>query len=264
MSITSLQFVLNQFEQEKYRYFIIFDEEGDPIYVQNDLLDQESAIARLRSFFRDNNGYFTIKVFSKKLSNTKNRIEQDKCIVAKFNVESTVAISGGLPSVGMGMVPQGGLPPDDPRSNAPNIYSMMQGLGEITTQMKLMEKDHQHYREMKELQDRLERMEKEGAKSAGMGGLVSTIADNFKDPSVLLGLLSGAAGLFKKEPVMPMNGIGDEVDANVLARKAKMVAAVNILMVHDSEFPENVSMLAELCQTKPDVYKMAVTYLKSM
>jgi hypothetical protein len=63
---------------------------------------------------------------------------------------------------------------------------------------------------------------------------------------------------------MPMNGITSEVDSNVSERKAKMVNAVNTLMKLDSEFPENVSMLANLCQTKPDMYKMAVVYLKSI
>ena len=71
MSITSANFVISQFETEKLRYFIIFDEDNDPVFVQNDLIDQESAIAKLRNFFKDHNGYFTIKVFGSKLSNIK-------------------------------------------------------------------------------------------------------------------------------------------------------------------------------------------------
>jgi hypothetical protein len=43
-----------------------------------------------------------------------------------------------------------------------------------------------------------------------------------------------------------------------------MVNAVNLLMKLDAEFPENVDMLSKLCQNKPEMYKMAVVYLKSM
>ena len=267
MSITSLQFVLSQFETEKYRYFIISDEDGDPVYMQNDLIDQESATAKIRSFLKDNNGYFTIKVFSKKLTNPKNRAEQDKNLVTKFNVELTHKLNQqAAPLMGAvgGFGGFGSLPSDDPRSNAPNIYDIVNKMGDVTTQMKLMEKDHQHYREMKELQDRIEKMEQENAKATGMNGVLSTLGDNFKDPAVLLGLLSTVGGLFKKPEVMPMNGINEEVETNISLRKKAMLDSVNTLMKLDANFPENISALAALAQNKPDTYKMAVQYLKSM
>ena len=269
MSITSLNFVISQFESEKYRYFIIFDEDNDPVYVQNDLIDQETALAKIRSFLRDNNGFFTIKVFSKKLTNSKNKIEQDKNLVTKFNVELTHRLNDNpmpSPAQNNGFNGFGSLPNDDPRSNAPNIYDIFSKMGQVTTEMKLMEKDHQHYRDMKDLQDRLEKAEEEKSKATGMNGVISALSENFKDPSVLLGLLSGVSGLFKgkSESVMPMSGITSEVESNVSDRKAKMVNAVNTLMKLDAEFPENVSMLARLCENKPEMYKMAVVYLKSM
>jgi len=264
MSITSLQFVLSQFESEKYRYFIIFDEDGDPVFMQNDLIDQESAVAKIRSFLKDNNGYFTIKVFGKKLTNPKNRVEQDKNLVTKFNVELTHKLNSVAAPL-MGAAPGfGSLPSDDPRSNAPNIYDIVGRMGEVTTQMKLMEKDHQHYREMKELQDRIEKMEQENQKATGMNGVLSTLGENFKDPAVLMGLLSTVGGLFKKPNVMPMNGINEEVETNVSLRKKMMLDAVNTLMKLDSEFPENIAALSVLAQNKPDTYKIAVQYLKSM
>ncbi len=266
MSITSLNFVINQFETENYRYFIVFDEDNDPVFVQNDLIDKESAIAKLKSFVRDNNGYFSIKVFSKKLTNVKNRAEQDKNLVTKFNVELTHKLNPtSAPLIGGFNPGFGSLPSDDPRSNAPNIYDIVGRMGEVTTQMKLMEKDHQHYREMKELQDRIEKMEQENAKATGMNGVLSTLSDNFKDPAVLMGLLQSVGGLFKgKQEVMPMNGVDAEVQSNVSERKTKMLNAVNLLMKLDPSFPENIAALALLAQNKPDTYKMAVQYLKTM
>lgn len=265
MSITSINFVVSQFETENYRYFMIFDEDNDTVFVQNDLIDQESALAKLKSFVRDNNGYFSIKVFSKKLTNTKNRVEQDKFLAAKYNIELTHKLNlAPVTPAPYGVNGFGSLPSDDPRANAPNIYDIFGRMGEVTTQMKLMEKDHQHYREMKELQDRIERMEQENQKATGMNGVLSTLSDNFKDPAVLMGLLSSVGGLFKKQEVMPMNGITEEVATNVSERKTKMLNAVNLLMKLDADFPENISALANLAQTKPDTYKMAVVYLKSM
>ena len=139
-------------------------------------------------------------------------------------------------------------------------------MGDVTTQMKLMEKDHQHYREMKDLQEKIAEMERERERSQGMNGVLSTLGENFKDPAVLMGILSSVGGLFKKptENVMPMNGINDEVADNIDARKQKMVKAVNTLMRLDPSFPENISALAVLCETKPDTYKLAVTYLNNI
>ena len=267
MSITSLNFVISQFETENYRYFIIFDEDNDPVYTQNDLVDKETAIAKLRSFFKDNNGYYCIKVYSKKLTNPKNRIELDKNLVTKFNVELTSPIMTSVPVSNIPVTGMGVLPHDDPRNNAPNIYELFGKMGDVTTQMKLMEKDHQHYREMKDLQERIAEMERERERSQGMNGVLSTLGENFKDPAVLMGILSSVGGLFKSKPsadVMPMNGINDEVADNIDARKQKMVKAVNTLMRLDPSFPENISALAVLCENKPDTYKLAVTYLNNI
>ena len=266
MSITSINFVISQFETEKYRYFIIYDDENDLIFTQNDLIDQESAIVKIRNFFKDNNGFFTIKVFSKKLTNPKNRVEQDKFLVTKFNVELTHKLNMQQTNSPIQNNGFGSLPNDDPRSNAPNIYDLQRDnfASNTSFQLKLMEKDHQHYREMKELQERIERMEKESEKATGMNGVLSTVTENFKDPAVLMGLLSNIGGLFKKQEVVAMNGVDMEVGTNVNERKTKMINAVNLLMKLDPNFSENISALATLCEKKQDTYKLAVQYLKSM
>lgn len=270
MSITSINFVISQFETEKYRYFMIFDEDNDPVFVQNDLIDQESALVKLRTFFRDHNGYFTIKVFGQKLANIKNKAEQDKKIITKFNVELThkldmnaVSGNGGQNGGFGGFGGLGSLAPDDPRQGAPNIFGLVNEMGAMATNLKLMEKDHAHYRELKDLQERLERAEKEKETSTGMNGVLSTLGEHFKDPAVLMGLLSGVTTLFKTPTtpqVMPMNGI----DGDVQERKQILTNSVNTLMKLDSNFVENIASLSALAQNKPDAYKMAVEYLKTI
>lgn len=275
MAISSLNFIISQFESEKYRYFAVYDEDGDRVYTQNDLIDVESAINKLRSFFKDNQGYFTIRVFSKKLSDKNNLIARDNSTIAKYNVEVTTP---ALPMGVNGLSGMGGnnmLPPDDPRSNAPNMFQLLGAMSQVEQNMKLMEKDHAHYRETKELQDRIAKMEEEQGKSKGMGAIVDRLGEQFSDPNVLLGLISGVSQLFKKEAVapmhgisrddiMPMNGIDEQVINNISTRREKMVGAVNSLMQHDANFPENISKLAELAKNKPAIYSMAVSYLNNL
>lgn len=275
MSISSLQFVFQQFESEKYRYFGIYDEDGDLVFSQNDLIDADRALTKLRSFFRDNQGYFTIRVFNKKLANTNNLVARDNSTIAKYNIEVSAQV---LPQGVNGLTGMGGnslLPPDDPRSNAPNMFQLLGQMSQVEQQMKLMEKDHQHYREMKELQDRIAKMEEEGSKSRGMGAIVDRLGEQFSDPQVLLGLISGVSQLFNKKPapvmhgvraeeMMPMNGIDEQVVNNLSTRREKMVGAVNFLMQHDKDFPENIAKLAELAKNKPLIYSMAVQYLNNL
>jgi hypothetical protein len=275
MAISSLNFIISQFESEKYRYFAVYDEDGDRVYFQNDLIDVETSINKLRNFFKDNQGYFTIRVFGKKLSDKNNLIARDNSTIAKYNVEVTTPV---LPMGVNGLSGMGGnsmLPPDDPRSNAPNMFQLLGAMSQVEQNMKLMEKDHAHYREMKELQDRIAKMEENEGKSKGMGAIVDRLGEQFSDPNVLLGLISGVSSLFKKEAVapmhgisrddiMPMNGIDEEVINNISTRREKMVGAVNFLMQHDANFPENISKLASLAKNKPAIYSMAVSYLNNL
>lgn len=275
MSISSLNFVFQQFETEKYRYFGIYDEDGDLVFSQNDLVDADKALTKLRNFFRDNQGYFTIRIYNKKLANTNNLVARDNSTIAKYNVEVSAPV---LPQGVNGLTGMGGnslLPPDDPRSNAPNMFQLLGQMSQVEQQMKLMEKDHQHYREMKELQDRIAKMEEEQGKAKGMGAIVDRLGEQFSDPQVLLGLISGVSALFNKKPepqmhsvhrseMMPMNGVDEQVANNLSTRREKMVSAVNFLMQHDKDFPENISKLAALAQNKPLIYSMAVQYLNNL
>jgi hypothetical protein len=107
MSISSLNFIFSQFETEKYRYFGIYDEDGDLVFSQNDLLDADRALTKLRNFFRDNQGYFTIRVFNKKLANTNNLVARDNSTIAKYNVEVAAPV---LPQGVNGLTGMGGNP----------------------------------------------------------------------------------------------------------------------------------------------------------
>ena len=214
-------------------------------------------------------------MFSKKLSDKTNLIARDNSTIAKYNVEVTTP---ALPMGVNGLSGMGGnnmLPPDDPRSNAPNMFQLLGAMSQVEQNMKLMEKDHAHYRETKELQDRIAKMEEEQGKSKGMGAIVDRLGEQFSDPNVLLGLISGVSQLFKKEAVapmhgisrddmMPMNGIDEQVINNISTRREKMIGSVNFLMQHDANFPENISKLAELAKNKPAIYSMAVSYLNNL
>jgi hypothetical protein len=61
-----------------------------------------------------------------------------------------------------------------------------------------------------------------------------------------------------------MNGIDEQVVNNLSTRREKMVGAVNFLMQHDKDFPENIAKLADLAKNKPLIYSMAVQYLNNL
>ena len=275
MAISSLNFIISQFQSEKYRYFAIYDEDNDRVYLQNDLIDFENALGKLKSFFKENEGYFTIYVLKQKWSQKTNLKFRDDNTIVKYNVEVTTPALplgvNGLSGMGNSL-----LPADDPRSNAPNMFQLLGQMSQVEQNMKLMEKDHAHYRETKELQDRIAKMEEEQGKSKGMGAIVDRLGEHFSDPNVLVGLLSGVQQLFTKkeavapmhgitrDDIMPMNGIDEEVINNISTRRDKMVGAVNMLMQHDANFPENISKLATLAKNKPAIYSMAVSYLNNL
>lgn len=274
MAISSLNFIISQFQSEKYRYYAIYDEDNDRVYLQNDLIDFENALGKLKSFFKENEGYFTIYVLKQKWSQKTNLKFRDDNTIVKYNVEvTTPALPMGVN--GLSGMNNSSLPSDDPRSNAPNMFQLLGAMSQVEQNMKLMEKDHAHYREMKELQDENAKLKEEGGKSKGMGAIVDRLGEHFSDPNVLVGLLSGVSQLFKKEAVapmhginrddiMPMNGIDEEVINNISTRRDKMVGAVNLLMQHDANFPENISKLATLAKNKPAIYSMAVSYLNNL
>lgn len=285
MAITSLPFVYDQFESEKYRYFIVRDEDNDIVVFQNDVVDAGQALQKLRSFFNNNFGSFSIEIFPQKLTSVRNMAEHDKKRIAKYKVDvSREVLPGGVGGLtgmgaayGNGYGGFGALPPDDPRSNAPNMFQVLGQLSSVEQQMRLMEKDHQHWREMKDLQDKIAKLEEEHSKARGMGAIVDRLGEQFSDPQVLLGLISGVSQLFNRQQheVTPMNGIPDtttidqQVARNVQAaqtndRQLKVVEAVNQLITHDPAFPENIAKLAELAKRNPGIYKMAVQYLKTL
>lgn len=68
----------------------------------------------------------------------------------------------------------------------------------------------------------------------------------------------------RAEEMMPMNGIDEQVVNNISTRREKMVGAVNFLMQHDKDFPENIAKLADLAKNKPLIYSMAVQYLNNL
>lgn len=275
MALTSLPFVLSQFETERYRYYVVKDEDGSLVLSQNDVIDPGLALQKLKNFLSHNYGGFTIEVFPQKLSSVRSLAEHDRKRIAMYKIdvvqEALPQGVGGL--AGMQGYGFGSLPPDDPRANAPNMFQVLGQLSNVEMQMKLMEKDHQNYIEKRELLDRIAKMEEERSKDRGYTGLIERIQPHIGQ--IVMGLMTVAGEYFNKQPqhVTPMNGIGTEIDQQVAKnvqtaqtndRQAAVVDAVNRLIQHDPNFPENIAKLAALAQRNPGIYKMAVQYLKTL
>jgi len=298
MKLSSLQFVLQQFENERYKFFSIYDTDHDLQYSQMEPLEPGVSLAKLRNFLRTNTGYFEIYVFNAKM-NPRSLSDRDKKYVAKYAIELVdQPLPGGVQGLtGMGSTGYGMLPPDDPRAHAPNMYQVLGQLAGVEQEMKLQQKDFQHWKEVQELQSEINRMKEEQSKSRGMGALADRLGEQFSDPQVLMGLIAGVSQLFNKQShaahPAPMTGVAtaeevimeasqtgitneetmatvkkdpitQAVNNNLNQRQTKMVAAINELQKADPEFPENIAKLADIARRNPGVYKMAIQYLKTL
>lgn len=270
MGLSSLNFIISQFEAEKYRYFAIYDDDGDTVLLQNELIDTGTALQKLRSFLKENQGQYTIKVFGKKLTNPNNLISRDNSTIAKYTVDiEKQALPNGVSGLaGMPSSPVSSfLPADDPRNGAPNMFQLLGQLSGVEQQMKLMEKDHQHYREIKALEDKIQRMEEESKKAKGMGAIVDRLGQQFSDPAVILGLISGVSQMFQKtqqQPQQSINGIDMQVKNEVENASKSINQSITTLMRIDPQFVENLEKLATLATKNPQLYQLAINQLKSL
>jgi hypothetical protein len=220
MKLSSYQFVLQQFEAERYRYFAIYDEDGVLQLSQMDAPDPAAALVRLRSFLKNNDGYFEVYVFNRKI-HASTLIERDRKYIAKYAVELNSSggvsgfssVSGVSTPVSASPIPGFShtvLPADDPRNGAPNSWDMMTRMGAMETQMKLMEKDHAHQREMSERDREIDRLNAELERARGMGA----VGDQLKGligPQLVMGALGAILGPKSAQSAphhpAPMNGV---------------------------------------------------------
>ena len=264
MGLVSNSFVIDQFTTENYVFFDIVDESNPerPTYTQAADISTQAALSKLKNHLANMSGNFCVRVYSRKFD-AKSILQRDKYQIASFNVSNIAAGIAGAGSANYAPVQY--VQQDDPMR--PNTYHLLGQMSQIEQQMRLMEKDHHHYRELKELQNKIDKMEEDAGKARGMGAIVDRIGEQFSDPAVLLGLISGVSKLFNKQqpPAMvPINGIDSEVEGNIDNRKKTLVDAINKLMNLDPDFSENMAKLARLAETNPTMYRLAITQLNSL
>ena len=310
---------MQQFESAGYRYFGIYDDEGMLVMYQNDVIDKGQALQKFRAFVRENTGFYTVMIFKTKLANINNLVSRDKALEAKYNIQiegagqsqSIAGMTGqyqpqyqssGLPgSTVAGIGGYGGvsslLPQDDPRNGAPNLWDMQKENANFRTEMLLMQKDHNHYRELKERDDMIARLQEENKKAKGMGAVLSKGLERLAQPEVIMGVISALDQFARRgQPeARPINGMDEsaiqgsrnviiengsgvveslgaiqaETTQNMEAKPKdpKMQAienAVRELIKSDPNFHANIAKLAQIAQKSPGVYKMAVQYLSTL
>jgi len=278
MAISSAQYMYGRFEENKYCYFSIYDELDELVENQTALISPEKAAGKLRDFVSNHEGVFSVYALKKPTNGSL--AERARHTQAKFTIDATrptlpAGMSGTTPAQNSASSHMATVP--SPYEGGPNSWQLVGEVGTLQTEMKLMRKDHEHYREMQALQDRITKMEEEQNKSLGMGAIVDRVSEQFSDPAVIMGLISGIKQLFNKQPEyaqpqrVPINGIGDGVNAvdvqvkqNVNARSETLARAINSLVATDPDFAENMQKLAALAKAKPDVYKMAIGYLNNL
>jgi len=256
-------FVYRAMREMDLRYFTVQDASYNLVYMHFQPSDVETSVRKLKSFFDDAGaGMFIVTCYKE---NELRANGEPKGRPFLYEVMHTETMRKDQPASVNGM-PQYNEPApiSAMQSMLANGQGMMGGVGMdvyLSAKDKILELQLQIQRlemEKKYLEDQLSRKEsdlrsefdKKLNNETRIQGIVSQVL-----PTVM-GAFGGAA-----QP--PMNGIPQQEQTMDQDVKNKVIASVNKLLEIDPDFAANIAKLAELAQTKPEVYKMAVQMLKN-
>lgn len=237
--ITSPAFISERMRVYQYRYYQVYDQDGKTLIdeQQNSDVDLETAINRLESLLNNLEGLVHVKV------SKANRQEKG----AGGNVQALTY------TLQLGGAHMGANKPAD------NNAGFVQGIGAIRESMEqsfqakldAMQKDWEHREEVRRLNERITGLEtalkeKDPMTEAGMQMLQQF------GPAIL-------GSMFGKPAAPMIHGPGTETAADDIDTRAEN-ALVRLLKV-DPDFITNLEKLADLAETNPAMYQMAVSFL---
>jgi hypothetical protein len=256
-------FVYRAMREMDLRYFTVQDASYNLVYMHFQPSDIETSVRKLKSFFDDAGAGMFIVTCYKESELRANGEPKGRPFLYEVMHTETMRKDQPVPMNGMPQYNEP-APVSAMQSMLANGQGMMGGVGMdvyLSAKDKILELQLQIQRlemEKKYLEDQLSRKEsdlrsefdKKLNNETRIQGIVSQVL-----PTVM-GAFGGAA-----QP--PMNGIPQMEQTMEQDVKNKVIASLNKLLEIDPDFAANIAKLAELAQTKPEVYKMAVQMLKN-
>jgi hypothetical protein len=260
--MTTPEFIINTMKEMDCKYFTIHDTSHRLVYHQWQNIGIEESVRRFQNFV-DNaatNSMFEVSIYHSNLRLKNGDAKEEGMTFELMITEKQKAQNDRMGGYG-----------NDPLSNiqglADNMYSAgSKGAIDLTTYlaskdeiMVLRMEIQQLKMENRYIQDKcngdIERIRREYEERLSsdkkIEGVIGAVLPH-------IGLGANALGL------SGINGIGTQIEQEVMTTKDKVISSVNVLIKVDPNFAENIEKLAKLAQDKPMIYKAAVQQLNSL
>lgn len=235
-------YVLNIAKQRQIKSFVIRDARGDVVLLSDNPASLTDRYDELESFLKNSSGVYKVElrnVAGKGLFPPAK--QRASMVIGEFDVVlETQTKQNGIEGLDImsGMGGMGGF--QAVRSYEKEIRDLERANSVLENKIAIF-------------QMQMEQMKKEHE---------TELANAKSQDNKIMGYLSKFSDIMVPTPQRTMNGMGEtgmETD-----KKQKVLAAVNKLMAIDENIADNLTKLANLAETNPQMYKQAVTMLNSM
>lgn len=248
--MTTKDYILKIAKNRGVKAFIIKDTRGDIRYVMDEPHDHEYVYNDLMDFLDNNSGNYKIELRSDYGLGIMPQVGKlQKCLIGEYEVYVNADQKNN-------------------RKNGNSEERTISGFGGISGHGLSVIKDYE--REMRQLQndlqsEKLERLSDKYKYESQISDLNRQLTDAKSSDVRINGMLTQLSSIMSPTMNRAVNGISNNsTNMSEDDKRNKIVDAMNRLVKADPNFSENISKLANLVETKPDIYKMAVAQLNSL
>ena len=262
------QFIIDTMREQDFRYYQILDTNYHVVTAQWQPISVEESIKRFKSFLKNASAaVYRVQIFN---TNERKSNGDPKGQPYVYEIMMSESLKDDEPvntpiqsHPQMQPTPMMGI--QDPMQQVFTQGGMLGGvgldkyLGEKDRILELLLRIQQLEMDKRYLEEKLERreaelrkeMESQMSSEQRINGIINQVL-----PSFMAGFQGQA----------PMNGVQPQtMENNTISNEKKMViTSVNKLMEIDPNFSKNITALAKLAETKPEIYAMAVNYLNNL
>jgi len=259
--MTTPEFVISTMKEMDAKYFTIHDTNFRLVYHQWQNVTIDEAIKRFKNFCENaaTNSIFNVGVYQSNLR-LKNGEPKEEGLSFEIQIPNKIEQVDDRKTIGMGS-------PYDITGFAGDLYQAGTK-GAIDLQTYLAAKDEIMKLNMEIQQLKMENRYLTDRTTSEMDRLRREYDEKLSSDKKIEGVIGavlphlglGATNL----GLSGINGIGTQVEQEVMNTKDKVINAVNVLIKNDPNFATNIEKLAKLVVDKPTIYAMAVQQLNSL
>lgn len=243
MNLTNIKYLYDLMDKECFTFFTIYDSKGSTMRDQgNENYSLQDAKEDLQQFLEYNSGVFRVEFRRTKINNANTKNYSYTIDNLKIDQRDTPSSIG---NVGADMDFMSIISAKDDKIE--RLQSEM-----FANMMAAMNKQHELQMEALTLSMK----SKDGNNDALMSTALSAITGMFGNSSI------GVSGLDQME--IPTENFNTKPNMLIDDKKQKINNAVVRLIKGDPDFADHIMKLADLCDSSPFIYKMAIAKLNEI